>query len=243
MGQDFGVSVAGQLRQEVVSSLRTSTIKLNMTQYKNPAWWTKEEDSAWERTKEAFKRDWDQTKHDLGGKQPDTNQNVTDTVKQAAGKEPIPPRGQPAYEQVEPAYRFGSVEAAGRLGRRFAREIEAARRDGEVGTQAQLVPCRVCQYERAAADWPGAFLEQAAGLHRCQMEKQNFPLALLAASLDLTSLGEPEPVESPFRRLQAAGSAAATAFRLQWKTRSPESKALSGRLGSEPSCQPMDRLP
>ena len=78
-----------------------------MNQYKNPTWWTKDQDSAWERTKAAFKRDWDQTKHDLGGKQPDTNQNVKDTVKQAAGKEPIPPRGQPAYEQVEPAYRFG----------------------------------------------------------------------------------------------------------------------------------------
>jgi hypothetical protein len=78
-----------------------------MNQYKNPTWWTKDEDSAWERTKAAFKRDWDQTKHDLGGKQPDTNQNEKDTVKQAAGKDPIPPRGQPAYEQVEPAYRFG----------------------------------------------------------------------------------------------------------------------------------------
>ena len=78
-----------------------------MSQYKNPTWWTKDEDSAWERTKAAFKRDWDQTKHDMGGSNPDTNQNAKDTVKQAAGKEPIPPRGQPAYEQAEPAYRFG----------------------------------------------------------------------------------------------------------------------------------------
>ena len=52
-----------------------------MKQYKNPTWWTKDNDSAWERTKEAFKRDWDQTKHDFGGKQPDTDQNVKDTVK------------------------------------------------------------------------------------------------------------------------------------------------------------------
>jgi hypothetical protein len=43
--------------------------------------------------KAAFKRDWDQTKHDLGGKQPDTNQNVKDIVKQAGWREPIPPRG------------------------------------------------------------------------------------------------------------------------------------------------------
>lgn len=78
-----------------------------MQTYKNPAWWTNEHDSAWQRVKEAFKRDWDQTRHDFGGKQPDTAQNVKDTVKQAAGKEPIPPRGTPAYELVEPAYRFG----------------------------------------------------------------------------------------------------------------------------------------
>ncbi len=66
-----------------------------------------EQDSAWERTKAAFKRDWDQTKHDMGGDEPDTDQDVNDTLKQAAGKEPIPPRGQPTYEEVEPAYRFG----------------------------------------------------------------------------------------------------------------------------------------
>ncbi|HLH54294.1 MAG TPA: hypothetical protein VKY92_11835 [Verrucomicrobiae bacterium] len=73
----------------------------------NPKWWTKDNDSAWDRVKAAFKRDWDQTKHDFGGKQPDTDQNVNDTVKQASGKEPIPPRGQPTYEEVEDAYRFG----------------------------------------------------------------------------------------------------------------------------------------
>jgi hypothetical protein len=78
-----------------------------MSKYNNPKWWTPENDSAWDRVKAAFKRDWDQTKHDLGGKQPDTDQDVDDTVKQAAGKQPIPPRGQPVYETVEPAYRFG----------------------------------------------------------------------------------------------------------------------------------------
>ena len=78
-----------------------------MNKYKNPTWWTPENDSTWDRTKAAFKRDWDQTKHDLRGKEPDTKQNVTDTVKQAAGTEVIPPRRQPNYEEVEPAYRFG----------------------------------------------------------------------------------------------------------------------------------------
>jgi hypothetical protein len=78
-----------------------------MNTYKNPNWWTKDHDSSWERVKAAFKRDWDQTKHDLGGDKPDTNQNAADTVKQAAGSEAIPPRGVPAYDKAEPAYRFG----------------------------------------------------------------------------------------------------------------------------------------
>lgn len=81
--------------------------KAPMSQYKNPTWWTAEHDTAWERVKEAFKRDWDQTKHDVGGKQPDTKQNAADTVKQAAGTQDIPPRGRPVYEKLEPAYRFG----------------------------------------------------------------------------------------------------------------------------------------
>jgi hypothetical protein len=78
-----------------------------MNTYKNPNWWTTENDSSWEKVKAAFKRDWDQTKHDFGGRQPDTAQNVNDTVKQASGNQPIPPRGTPVYEKIEPAYRFG----------------------------------------------------------------------------------------------------------------------------------------
>jgi hypothetical protein len=78
-----------------------------MNEKRNPKWWNQEHESGWERVKAAFKRDWDQTKHDFGGKEPDTNQDVDDTVKQAAGKQPIPPRRQPTYEEKEDAYRFG----------------------------------------------------------------------------------------------------------------------------------------
>jgi hypothetical protein len=74
---------------------------------KNPDWWTDENDSAWDRVKLAMKRDWDQTKHDFGGNKPDTNQKAGNTTRQASGKEVIPPRGQPAYEELEPAHRFG----------------------------------------------------------------------------------------------------------------------------------------
>ena len=72
-----------------------------------PKWWTREYDSAWERVKAAFKRDWDQTKHDFGGKAPDLKQNVDDTVGQAMGTRPIPAPGVRNFEDCEPAFRFG----------------------------------------------------------------------------------------------------------------------------------------
>jgi hypothetical protein len=78
-----------------------------MQQRHNPKWWNNDYDSGWERVKAAFRRDWEQTKHDFGGKQPDINQDVPDTIKQAAGQQPIPPKRQPNYEETEDAYRFG----------------------------------------------------------------------------------------------------------------------------------------
>ncbi|HVY71618.1 MAG TPA: hypothetical protein VHH73_16925 [Verrucomicrobiae bacterium] len=95
-----------------------TTNTATVTSYKNPNWWTKDHDAAWDRVKAAFQRDWDQTKHDFGGNEPDTKQNVNDTVKQAAGKEAIPPRGVTVYEKAEPAYRFG-FGARAHYGARF----------------------------------------------------------------------------------------------------------------------------
>jgi hypothetical protein len=64
-----------------------------------PVWWTKEvHESAWERAKAALERDWEQTKRDLGGRGPDLNQDVGDTIKQAAGKDILPAPGQPNIE-------------------------------------------------------------------------------------------------------------------------------------------------
>jgi hypothetical protein len=74
---------------------------------REPGWWNQEHDSAWERVREAFRRDWAQTKHDFGGGEPDLGQNVGDTVSQAAGRQPVPVRAQPGFEENEPACRFG----------------------------------------------------------------------------------------------------------------------------------------
>ncbi|MFN2239719.1 MAG: hypothetical protein ABR524_10035 [Thermoanaerobaculia bacterium] len=66
-----------------------------------PNWYTDEHDSVWDRTKAAFKNDWEQTKHDFGSdKARDLGQDVDDTVKQAAGSDD-------AFENREQAFRFG----------------------------------------------------------------------------------------------------------------------------------------
>lgn len=82
---------------------------------KNPQWWTNEHSSTWDRVKAAFKRDWEQTKADFSSSAGrDIGQDVGDTVKQAAGKQAIPPLSQPnpddasrSWERDEPALRYG----------------------------------------------------------------------------------------------------------------------------------------
>jgi hypothetical protein len=72
-----------------------------MIMARRPEWYTDEHDSAWERTKAAFKNDWEQTKHDFGSKKArDLDQDVDDTIKQAAGSDD-------AFENHEQAFRFG----------------------------------------------------------------------------------------------------------------------------------------
>jgi hypothetical protein len=57
----------------------------------HPTWHKPEHAMQWDRVKEAVRRDWQQTKHDLhvGGHQ--LGQSAGDTIKQASGREDIPP--------------------------------------------------------------------------------------------------------------------------------------------------------
>jgi hypothetical protein len=76
----------------------------------NPKWWNDETTSKWDRTKDAMKRDWEQTKHDVTGGGRDLDQDVDDTVKQAVGRDAIPPMGTPnpePWDRVEPGVRYG----------------------------------------------------------------------------------------------------------------------------------------
>lgn len=78
-----------------------------ITRRRDPEWWTDEHTSSWDRVKEAFRRDWEQTKHDFGAGGKDLKQDVPDTLAQAAGTRSVPPPTQPNYEADEPAARFG----------------------------------------------------------------------------------------------------------------------------------------
>jgi hypothetical protein len=81
---------------------------------KDPSWWSDKHEGTWSRVKSAMKRDWDQTKADFTtrAKRHDIDQDAGDTVKQAVGKEAIPPKGVPndkpeSWDEVESSYRYG----------------------------------------------------------------------------------------------------------------------------------------
>lgn len=84
----------------------------------HPSWHKDEHASKWDLVKEAVRRDWQQTKHDLHMGGHELNQNVGDTVKQASGKEAVPSINRPnppkvigdlsgEWEQVEQPVEYG----------------------------------------------------------------------------------------------------------------------------------------
>lgn len=75
-----------------------------MKQYKNPIWWDVDNDFAWDHVKQEMKRDWEQARH---GKKPNANRNTVHAIKRAGRVEAIPSLGWPAFEELEPAFRFG----------------------------------------------------------------------------------------------------------------------------------------
>jgi hypothetical protein len=95
--------------------------------YTDPTWWNDSHNSAWERTKEALHRDWEQTKADLSDGGKELNQDVGDTVKQAVGKQAIPPGDRPnavSWNDAEPAVRYGYGARQHFQGREWSDELE-----------------------------------------------------------------------------------------------------------------------
>lgn len=61
----------------------------------HPSWWSEQKHGgAWQRVKEAMKRDLEQTKNDFTPGAPDLQQDVGDTINQAAGRVAMPSPGQ-----------------------------------------------------------------------------------------------------------------------------------------------------
>jgi len=74
-----------------------------------PSFWSDEQQSAWERVKDALHRDWLQTRSDLHLGGADLDQSAKDTVKQAAGKQPGPTtaEGRIGWQLARHAIRLG----------------------------------------------------------------------------------------------------------------------------------------
>jgi hypothetical protein len=56
-----------------------------------PEWWNAVHELSWQRAKEALRRDWTQTKFDVGAGGHELNQNASDTLGQAVGEAVLPP--------------------------------------------------------------------------------------------------------------------------------------------------------
>ena len=66
-----------------------------------PNWYTEDNDKSWGNVKDAFRKDWEQTKHDFGSKTaPDLGQDAGDTIREAT-------TGKTDFETREPSFRFG----------------------------------------------------------------------------------------------------------------------------------------
>jgi hypothetical protein len=81
---------------------------------KMPSWWTAERDNEWQQAREALRRDWDQTRHDLHLGGHELNQTIENTLAQAAGAESMPaidvanpPKVIGTWEDAEVAIGFG----------------------------------------------------------------------------------------------------------------------------------------
>jgi hypothetical protein len=109
---------------------------------RNPNWWNERHDTAWDRTKAAFQRDWEQTKADLTGRSQghDLNQDASDTFRQASGKQVIPPGNFPNTpddddmarhaRHAERAHdRAAGVEGKAILGQADSAKVADARKD------------------------------------------------------------------------------------------------------------------
>jgi hypothetical protein len=83
----------------------------------HPSYWVKDtHGSSWEKVKAALERDWDQTRSDFHAGGHELKQKISDTLKQASGKEPIPADGLMNPDKVTKPVIWADAEAGVRYG-------------------------------------------------------------------------------------------------------------------------------
>jgi hypothetical protein len=109
-------------------------------------YWKNEYESGWERFKSAMAADWEQTKHDFGSDTSrDLDQNVDDTVKQMAGKQPIPDA------EREAAYRYGYSASLSHQNRAWDDTLNTELRGNYSGDYDRDLPYIRRAYDRQSA--------------------------------------------------------------------------------------------
>ncbi len=106
-------------------------------------YWKADHSSGWERFKDAMKADWEQTKSDFGSdKARDLDQDVDDTFRQIAGKQPIPDVDR------EEAYRYGYSAAVTYGERDWDDTLDTDLRTNYVGDYERDLPYIRRAYDR-----------------------------------------------------------------------------------------------
>jgi hypothetical protein len=127
----------------------------NMISSWRPSWWSDAvHGSAWDRAREAMRRDWSQTRHDLGVGGHEMNQSATDTINQASARQHLPTINEAnpgkvvgEWEDAEIPYRYGYA-ARSRYG--------AAEPEWTPALEAQLKLEWMTAQDAATRDWESA---------------------------------------------------------------------------------------
>lgn len=127
----------------------------NMIAGWRPSWWSDEvHGTAWERAREALRRDWSQTKHDFGLGGHEMNQGSGDTMRQAAGKQHLP-----TINQANPPKVIGEwadAEVPYRYGHAARRQFGAEHPEWSPELEAKLKSWWMEAQDQATRDWESA---------------------------------------------------------------------------------------
>lgn len=145
-----------------------------------PQWWTETHTSTWDRVKEALRRDWEQTKSDLSSSDAlDLNQSIGDTVKQAAGAQPLPPPAmktraddpQDAAKRVEKELKDRGKAQEKVVAAQTEMAVEQVRAQGKVASEQQAAREQISDVQRKA-DVKIAEVQQKAGVKIAEAQQK-----------------------------------------------------------------------